>query len=509
MTSSASTYGCMKSATALVVPGTGIAIRAPGVTPRANTTVIRSLKSSSRSGNGVEDTRSSPKYCVISNTLRSDSTCDVTLRLERKSLRPSLARPRHVGTCAPPAERISSQFLISTVSCMSAANVPKIEALERFDGDWFHTGAWPQEGVDFAGKRVGLIGTGSTGIQATRVIAPKADHLTVFQLTANFSAPARHARLSPDRWSEIKANYNGIRELVRNSFAGFPYESNGRSALEFSEAGRLSIYEDLWEEGGFSFLWGSFSDFLRNKEASDAAAEFIRGKIREVVDDPEVAEKLLPTDHPYGSKRPPIDTGYCETYKFENVSLVDVRQSPIVEMTPTGLWTEEAEYELDVVVIATGFDAMTGSLMKMDIRGAGGQSLAEKRAERPRTYLGPQISGFLNLFTITGAGSPSLLTNMPVSIEQHIDWIANCIDHLRGSGIARIEAKPEAEAGCVAHVSELAGLTLFSQTSSWYLDANTPCKKRVFMPYVGGLASYRERCDEVADRGYEGIELRG
>ena len=404
-------------------------------------------------------------------------------------------------------ECITARFLISAVGCLSAANLPDIKGLDDFEGDWHHTGAWPKEGVDFSGKRVGLIGTGSTGIQATPVIAAEADHLTVFQRTANYSVPTRNTPLSPEAWAEIKANYPEIRRTIRASRAGFPYTVEQRSAKDVSDEERQAIYEQLWKEGGFKFLWGSFFDILIDLESNKTAADFIRGKIRGTVKDPEVAELLSPTDHPYGSKRPPIDTHYYETFNRGNVKLVDIRKCPIVEITPRGLRTEDRDYELDIIVFATGFDAMTGSLLRIDIRGLAGRTLADKWADGPRTYLGLQVAGFPNLFTITGPGSPSVLANMPTAIEQHAEWISDCIEHMRERGLRRIEAKVEAEDEWVEHVNAVSNFTLHKYANSWYLGSNIPGKKRVFMPYVGGLDVYRKRCDEVAADGYAGFEL--
>ncbi len=405
-------------------------------------------------------------------------------------------------------ERISAQFLISAVGCLSARNVPDFEGIDRFEGERYHTSAWPHDGVDFIGKRVGLIGTGSTGIQATPVIAAQADHLTVFQRTPNYSIPARNAVITPEAAAEIKANYAEIRTMSRVSPFGFPFVPTERLAYDVSPEERDAIYSQLWEEGGFRFVFASFGDLLIDKAANDTAAEFIRGKIRDIVKDPAVAEMLVPTDHPYATKRPPIDTDYYETYNRHNVTLVDVRKTPIVEITPAGLRTEEAEYALDIIVFATGFDAMTGALLNMNIRGVGGQTLADKWADGPRTYLGLQVVGFPNLFTITGPGSPSVLANMPVAIEQHVEWISDCLGYLRTHGVARIEATEEAAQQWVEHVSEVADQTLFPQANSWYVGANIPGKTRVFMPYVGGMGVYRERCDEIAEKGYEGFTLR-
>jgi cation diffusion facilitator CzcD-associated flavoprotein CzcO len=406
-------------------------------------------------------------------------------------------------------EEVSAHFLISAVGCLSAANLPKFEGLESFEGEWYHTGLWPREPVDFTGKRVGLVGTGSTGIQATPVIAERADHLTVFQRTPNYSLPARNARLTPEEQAEVKANYRALRQQVRESRGGFPYAPTEKSGADYTPEEQQALCEELWKLGGFRFLWGSFNDIMTNQDTNDVVAEFVRKKIREVVEDPKVAEFLTPTDHPYGTKRPPIDTGYYEAYNRDNVTLVDVRSAPIEAVTPHGLRTADGmEYELDTIVFATGFDAITGALQKIDIRGTGGRSLSQKWEDGPRTYLGLQVAGFPNMFIITGPGSPSVLTNMPVAIEQHVDWIADCIEYMRGRGVDRIEAKPDAEERWVDHVNEVASATLYQTADSWYVGANIPGKKRVFMPYVGGMIEYRKHCDESARNGYDGFEMR-
>jgi len=404
-------------------------------------------------------------------------------------------------------ERVTARYLVTAVGCLSAANVPSIPGLESFRGDWYHTAAWPRRGVDFTGKRVGLIGTGSTGIQATPVIAAQAQQLTVFQRTPNFSVPARHAAFAPEHQREIKQNYKSIFKRTRESPAGFPYFPIERRTMDVSADERLKILDGLWEEGGFKFLWGGFCDLLINPEANEIASEYVRSKIRETVRDPRTAELLCPKDHPYGSKRPPIDTDYYATFNRENVCLVDIRSTPIEAITPTGLRTSDAEYELDVLVFATGFDAMTGSLLKIDIRGASGLRLADAWQDGPRTYLGLQIAGFPNLFTITGPGSPSVLTNMPTAIEQHVEWISDCLEHMRAHGKTRIEATETAQAAWVEHVADVARDSLMGKANSWYVGANIPGKPRVVMPYTGGQPVYRERCDAVAKRDYEGFEF--
>jgi cation diffusion facilitator CzcD-associated flavoprotein CzcO len=405
-------------------------------------------------------------------------------------------------------ERVTARFLVTAVGCLSATNVPDLPGRESFRGESYHTARWPRAGVDFQGKRVALIGTGSSGIQATPVIAAQAAELTVFQRTPNFTVPARHRAFDPQHQAEIKRNYGAIFERTRTSPAGFPYFPIERKAMDVSADERQEILEGLWEEGGFKFLWGSFSDLMLDPNANEIASEFIRSKIREIVKDPETAERLCPTDHPYGSKRPPIDTDYYVTFNRENVRLVDIRSDPIVEITPTGLRTRSERFDFDVLVFATGFDAMTGSLLKIDLRGAGGLRLADAWAHGPRTLLGLQIAGFPNLFTITGPGSPSVLVNMPVAIEHHVDWIADCIRHMREHGKTRIEATEAAQDAWVEHVAEVAKASLFGRANSWYVGANIPGKPRVVMPYTGGQPLYRERCEAVVKADYAGFELR-
>lgn len=400
---------------------------------------------------------------------------------------------------------LAATYLVTAVGCLSAANVPDIPGRDDFEGQWFHTGRWPHEGVDFSGRRVAQIGTGSTGIQAAPVIAQEAEHLYVFQRTPNYTVPARDRPMDREEWARIKSHYDEVVEATRVSFAGFPYTPSSRSALEVSDDERTATYEALWEEGGFKFLWGSFFDVLFDERANETAAEFIRSKIRSVVHDPEVAETLCPKDYPYGAKRPPIDTDYYETFNRDDVTLVDISDGGIERITPTGVQTRQGHYEVDNIVFATGFDAMTGPLLRLGITGRDGLALDQKWADGPVTYLGLQVNGFPNLFTITGPGSPSVLTNMPTSIEQHVEWIARCIDDRRRAGCAVIEPSPEAEASWTDHVEEASQLGLFNRADSWYLGANIPGKKRVFMPYVGGLANYRARCDEVAAADYEGF----
>jgi cation diffusion facilitator CzcD-associated flavoprotein CzcO len=399
------------------------------------------------------------------------------------------------------------KFLITAVGCLSTANVPDFPGLKDFAGDWYHTGQWSHEGVDFTGKRVGMIGTGSTGIQAAPVIAASAEHLTVFQRTANYSVPARNAPLTPEFRDYIKQNPGEIRAVTRETINGMAFRIEERLAVETPPEEREKIYEAAWERGGLQFR-AAFQDMMIDKAANDTAADFVKRKIRSIVKDPATAAVLSDIDHPYAAKRPPIDTNYFETYNRANVTLVDLRNAPIDRISRAGICTTEAEYPVDIIVFATGFDAMTGPMLRMDIRGRDGVALKDLWEAGPRNYLGLQVTGFPNLFTITGPGSPSVLCNMPVAIEQHADWITDCIRHLRDSRLECIEARADAMDKWVAEVNEAAHKTVLPLAKhSWYLGANIPGKPRVFMPYAGGMARYRQICADVAARGYEGFML--
>jgi cation diffusion facilitator CzcD-associated flavoprotein CzcO len=402
-------------------------------------------------------------------------------------------------------EQFTARFLISAVGCLSTTNVPNIPGLESFEGRWYHTGQWPHEGVDFTGKQVGQIGTGSTGIQAAPVIAETAAHLTVFQRTANYSIPARNVPLTPEFKRYIKDHSADIRDVMHATRNGQPFHISERLALATPPDEREAIYEAAWEKGGLQFR-AAFEDLMVKKEANDTAADFIRRKIRKIVKDPVTALKLSNIDHPFATKRPPIDTNYFETFNRDNVTLVDVKATPIERITPSGIRTSNAEYPVEIIVFATGFDAMTGPMLRMGITGRNGISLAKAWEAGPRTYLGLQVVGFPNLFSVTGPGSPSVLCNMPVAIEQHADWIADCIAHMDEHGLERVETKPEAVDKWVDQVNTAANATLLPlATSSWYLGANVPGKPRVFMPYAGGMAQYRQICADVAANNYEGF----
>jgi len=402
----------------------------------------------------------------------------------------------------------TARFCIIATGNLSTPRTPNYLGLESFKGKWYHTGLWPHEGVDFTGLRVGVIGTGSSGVQSIPIIAKQAKHLYVFQRTANFSLPARNAPMDPDKESAHKAQYPQRRRAAFDTpfgIAGYP--APVKSALDATEEERTRAYDTKWAEGGsISFLY-SFTDLLVNKDSNETASEFVRRKIRATVKDPRTAELLCPNDHPIGTKRLILDTDYYETYNRDNVTLVDIRSKPIEEITPAGLRTASAEYALDAIVFATGFDAMTGAMKEIDIHTDAGILVREKWEHGPRTYLGIMIAGFPNLFMVTGPQSPGVKSQMILACEQHVDWIADCLQYLRDHGFSRIEAEEDAEDGWVQHNNEVADRTLYPLANSWYVGANIPGKPRVFMPYVGGVAAYKKKCDEVAAKGYEGFRL--
>ncbi|RVU35990.1 NAD(P)/FAD-dependent oxidoreductase [Hwanghaeella grinnelliae] len=403
---------------------------------------------------------------------------------------------------------ISARFCIMATGNLSTPRVPDFKGIDTFEGKWYHSGMWPAEGVDFTGKRVGVIGTGSSGIQMIPLIAQQAEHLHVFQRTANYCLPARNGPMERDHESAFKADYRKRREEARHSGFGVSgYPAPTQSALDVTEEERRKNYEMLWERGGTIGFLTCYSDVLVNEEANETAAEFVREKIRSTVKDPKVAALLTPTDHPIGTKRLCLDTGYYETYNRPNVSLVDVRSAPIQEITPKGLRTADQEFELDAIVFATGFDAMTGALREIDIRGIDGTRLADKWNGGPTTYLGLMVAGFPNMFIVTGPGSPSVKSQMIHSIEQHIDWVSDLLKTAVERQVHRVEADMEAETNWVSHVNEVADATLYPKANSWYIGANIPGKPRVFMPYVAGVGTYRKVCDEIAADDYRGLKL--
>ena len=401
--------------------------------------------------------------------------------------------------------RLSATYCIMATGCLSAVNRPAFDGLDRFEGAWYHTGAWPHEKVSFAGQRVGIVGTGSSAIQSIPLIAAEAEHLTVFQRQPNYTIPARNGPLDEAEYAAVRANYGELRRLAKQTATGSWWDPNPLTAAEMSTEERQREMEVRWQKGGLSF-YGVFGDLLANGETNNIATEFIRGKIREQVRDPDLAAQLSP--HSYmGCKRICLDTDYYETFNRPNVTLVDISDAPIEEITRTGLRTGGKDYELDTIVFAIGFDAMTGPLLGIDIRGARGRSLREKWADGPRTYLGVAIEGFPNLFTVTGPTSPSVLTSMVPTIEQHVEWISDCIAHARACDRPRIEATREAEDAWMAHHEEVAAETLFPSCNSWYVGANVPGKPRTVTPYTGGFATYIEKCEAVVANGYEGFTL--
>ncbi len=406
-------------------------------------------------------------------------------------------------------DTVTARHVILATGCLSNARMPDIKGLKEFKGEVYHTGHWPHHPVDFTGKRVAVIGTGSSAIQSVPVIAEQASHLTVFQRTANFSIPARNAALTSEERESFRSRYPEIRRFAREEARNGIYQQMpDRGALDDGDNERRAKYEERWAKGGLTFM-GIYNNLALDTAANDTAANFVREKIAEIVRDPDTAKLLQPNNHPIGSKRICIDSDYYAAFNRPNVSLVDIKSTGIDEILPHAVRVGGREYEVDALVLATGFDAMTGSVAKIDIVGRDGKTLNQKWAEGPRTYLGLMSSGFPNLFVITGPGSPSVLSNMIVSIEQHVDWITDCIGYMRERGLAAMEAEREAEDKWVAHVNEVAHGTLYPQANSWYMGANIPGKPRIFMPYIGGVGVYRQICNDVAAKGYEGFAMTG
>src|SRR5438045_212293 len=401
------------------------------------------------------------------------------------------------------SKTVRAKFVVLGTGCLSNARMPDIKGLSEFKGKVYHTGHWPHEPVDFTGQRVAVIGTGSSGIQSVPVIAEQASQLTVFQRTPNFSIPARNAALTAEERQAFRAKYPEIRRFAREEARNGIYtEIPDRGALDDGDNERRSKYEARWARGGLTFM-SVYNNLAIDKAANDTAANFVREKIAEIVEDPETARLLQPNNHPIGAKRICIDSDYYAAFNRPNVKLVDIRSNPIEQILPNAVRAGGKDYEVDALVLATGFDAMTGSVAKIDIRGRDGQTLNQKWAEGPKTYLGLMSAGFPNLFIITGPGSPSVLSNMIVSIEQHVDWIGDCIAYMRDRGLTTMEAKKDAEENWVAHVNEVAHTTLYPQANSWYMGANIPGKPQIFMPYIGGVGVYRQICNDVAANGYE------
>ena len=396
------------------------------------------------------------------------------------------------------------QFLITAVGLLSAHYVPDFEGLETYQGTWCHTGRYPKEGLDLAGKRVGVIGTGATGVQLITEIAKEVGHLTVFQRTANYCAPLRNREIGDDEQAEIRAHYDEIFQKCLETPGSFMHEFDPRSALAVSDEERMEQYETLWREPGFKKWLSNFYDVMMPGEANEDYAKFVRNKIRERVHDPEVAEMLVPKDHMFGSKRLPCESGYYEVYNQDNVKLIDVRKAPIQRITPTGLQTTDAEFEFDVIIFATGYDAVTGSLNRIDIRGEGGKSLKDKFAQGPRTYMGVQSNGFPNLFTVNQAS----VGNFVRAAEPLVDWISECIRYVKDNEYATISPTPEAEDAWVRHVNEDGANLLRSKADSWFVGANIPGKARALLTAPDSAPVMRAKRADVVANGYEGFKLQ-
>jgi cation diffusion facilitator CzcD-associated flavoprotein CzcO len=399
--------------------------------------------------------------------------------------------------------RASAQFLVCAVGALSTANRPDIPGINDFAGECYHTGQWPHEPVSFEGKRVAVIGTGSSGIQSIPEIAREAAHVTVLQRTAQYSFPAGNRPITPDDMADARENWDTIREKMRAHPGGFPSDSHTRMALEDTPEQREARYEELWQQGGFEFFLDSYVDIAMNEEANATLADFVRAKIRGIVRDPETAEKLMP-DHFVATKRPILDNGYFETYNRDNVTLVDLREDPIERFTEASVCTRTGEHPIDMLVLATGFDAISGSMLRLNPKGRDGLSLKERWNDRFHNYLGLGVAGFPNLFMIHGPGSPGVFYNMPLGAERQMDWIGNCMRHLREQQLGAIEPTADSEAAWAAEASAIANATLFPRTDSWWTGANIPGKPRYFSAYLGG-SLYYQRISDVTAKGYEGF----
>jgi cation diffusion facilitator CzcD-associated flavoprotein CzcO len=397
-----------------------------------------------------------------------------------------------------------AQFVIAAVGVLSARYVPPFAGIDSFKGESYHTSRWPKEKVNLAGKRVAVIGTGATAVQLIPIVAKEVKHLTVFQRTPNYCAPLRNSLVTEEEQRQFKANYPTMHKRIRQTAAGFMHEFDPRKTLRVPKEERLTRYEELWSQPGFSKWLANFQDIMTNREANEDFAEFVRNKIRARVKDPVVAEKLVPKDHPFGAKRIPLETNYYEAYNQDNVLLVDVRETPIESITPKGIKTSNKEYEFDVIIYATGFDAVTGPLTQIDIRGEGGQTFKDRWADGPRTYLCLQTSGFPNFFI---ASNPALC-NYTVCAEMIVEWVTDCIRYMREKNFTRIAATPQAEEKWVQHLDESARRTILYDTNSWFMGANIPGKKRAILLYAGNAATYRKECQEAAAKDYEGFVLQ-
>jgi cation diffusion facilitator CzcD-associated flavoprotein CzcO len=400
-----------------------------------------------------------------------------------------------------------AKYLITAVGVLSAPYTPAIVGRDDFQGESWHTAHWPHRPVDLGDKRVGVIGAGATAVQLITEVAKNVGQLTVFQRTANFCIPLNNRPIATTEQAALKGRYGAMFERCRATFGAFVHDFDPRSAFDVSDEEREAIYERLWHEPGFGFWLGNFHDIMSDPRANDTIAEFVRRKIRQRVTDPVVAERLTPRDHYFGTKRVPLESGYYEAYNRPNVELVDLKATPITRITATGIETSAKEFPCDIIIFATGFDAVTGALTRMDIRGEGGIALKDKWQDGPRTYLGLQVAGFPNLFTVVGAHNAANFCNVPRCGEQNVEWVSDCIRYMRDHHLTRITATVEAEEAWRAHCEEVVAPTLFSATDSWFMGANIPGKKRMFLGYGGGLPRYREKCAAVAAANYQGFIL--
>ncbi len=405
-------------------------------------------------------------------------------------------------------ETLRARYVVMATGCLSVPNKPDIPGLDDFGGQLVHSVQWPKEKLDLSGKNVAVIGTGSTGVQMIPLLAKEAKHLTVVQRTPAFCVPARNQQWSDERIEFWRQNFRELRETARNSRAGVLHEYGLLPAAAIRPEDQIADLERRWIKGGPNVLYG-FNDLLMNHDTNELVSDFLRGKIADAVDDPEIAKKLMPYEYPVGTKRVCVDTGYYETYNRDNVSLVDLRSEKLQQIEKDGIRTEEGFYPVDVLIMATGYDAMTGALLAIDIRTSEGKSLRTEWGKGPQTYLGLGIAGFPNMFVVTGPGSPSVFSNMVLSVEHDMDWIANCLDHLRGKDFPSFEADPNAQEAWMDHVDEVARGTLLNRAASWYRGANIEGKPQKFMPYVGGVNTYQKKCRDIADNGYEGFLIGG
>ena len=407
-------------------------------------------------------------------------------------------------------KRARARFLITALGPLSSPTMPVIPGVEDFKGEAWHTGLWPHHPVTFAGKRVAVIGTGASGVQAITEIAKTVGHLTVFQRTPNWCTPLRNSPIAPQEMEKIRARYNEIFAQCRDNWGCFIHTADPRHATEVTPEERDAFFEELYNMPGFAFWQGNFRDVLMDQKANDALTQFVIKKIRARVKDQKLADKLIPTNHGYGTRRVPLESGYFEVYNQPNVKLVDLRETPIERITEKGLKTSDAEYEFDMIIYATGFDAITGAFDRIDFRGRNGEKLRDKWADGPHTYLGLNVAGFPNMLTLVGPHNAATFCNLPRCIEQNVEFVSDLLEHMRDKGLTRIEATPDAEETWTTHVHDTAARLLLTKVDSWMTGVNKNVagrQKRTFMAYAGGAPKYRQKCEEIVAKGYEGFAL--